>query len=142
MEDEIVEIKKTKYYTYYQPNKQDIKRKVGDCSVRAISKALKLNWYEAYDMLCSIGREFQAMPNSKITYEHLLKTNNFKYVGISNKRGTKKPTVESFTKEHKTGTYCLHTKKHMVTVVDGVYYDTWNSGRQCLYGYWVKEETK
>ena len=62
----------------------------------------------------------------------------FEYVGISNKKGSKRPTVESFTKEHKEGTYFLSVANHAVASVDGYFYDKWDSGDCCLYGYWKK----
>lgn len=85
-------------------------------------------------------KELQAMPGERLCYETYLKDNGFKYVGISNKKGSKRPTVESFTKEHKNGIYFLNVANHAVASVDGVYYDTWDSGKCCLYGYLVKIE--
>ena len=80
------------------------------------------------------------MPNSKTCYGRYLKDNGFEYHGISNKKGSKRPTVESFTKEHKAGTFFLKVANHVVSVVDGTYYDTWDSGQCCLYGYYEKEK--
>ena len=31
-----------KRYVYYQPNKKDLKDKVGDCQIRALSKTLEM----------------------------------------------------------------------------------------------------
>ena len=60
----------------------------------------------------------------------------FKYTGVSNKKGTKRPTVDSFAKEHKKGTYIASVAHHVVAIVDGKYYDTWDSGYKSLYGYY------
>lgn len=79
------------------------------------------------------------MPNGKPCYKTYLKENGFVYHGISNKKGSKRPTVKQFANEHKEDTYFLHVAKHCVSVVDGIYYDTWDSGECCLYGYWEKE---
>ncbi len=46
-----------KRFVYYQPNKKDLKDKVGDCQVRALSKALGLSWVEAFDITIPICRE-------------------------------------------------------------------------------------
>jgi hypothetical protein len=62
----------------------------------------------------------------------------FTYTGVSNKKGTKRPTVKSFALEHRTGTYILNVANHEVAVVDGIYYDTWDSGGRSLYGYYAK----
>lgn len=58
----------------------------------------------------------------------------FTYYGISNKKGSKRPTVDGFAKEHK-GTYLLKVANHVVAV-DGIYYD---SGYKSLYGYYEKK---
>ena len=62
----------------------------------------------------------------------------FDYHGISNKRGSKRPTVDSFAKDHPTGTYICGVAHHEVAVVDGKYYDTWDSGDCSMYGYFEK----
>ena len=90
-------------------------------------------------MNCSRLREiFNVTPNSKPCYKRYLEKHGFEYVGISNKKGSKRPTVESFTKEHKEGTYFLNVANHAVASVDGNFYDKWDSGDCCLYGYWKK----
>lgn len=125
-------------YKYYQPNKKDLKDQYGDCVIRSLTKALNKEWIEVFDELVPIARENQCMPNSKVCYEQFLIENGFTYHGISNKKGTTRPTVDRFAKDHKTGTYVLRVANHLVTVVDGIYYDTWDSGHKSLYGYWGK----
>lgn len=126
-------------FVYYQPNKKDIKDKVGDCQIRALSKALNKTWLEVFDLITPICREQQVMDifscDLKKTKE-AIESLGFKYTGVSNKRGTKRPTVDSFAKDHKTGTYLVTVAHHVVAVVDGKYYDTWDSGHCCLYGYY------
>ena len=130
---------KSTKFKYYQPNKKDIKDDYGDCVIRALTKVTGKEWLEAFEELLPYARELQCMPNGKPCYEKYLLDNGFTYVGISNKKGTKRPTVQSFAKEHKEGTYVLRVANHIVTVVDGYFYDTWDSGEKSLYGYWVKE---
>lgn len=128
-----------KQYKYYQPNEKDIKDNYGDCVIRALTKALNLTWLEVFDEIHPISREMQVPFNCKPCYEkYLTEVKGFIYTGISNKKGTKRPTVQSFAKEHKQGTYVLKVANHIVTVVDGIYYDTWDCGNSCLYGYWKK----
>lgn len=127
-------------YKYYQPNKMDLKDNYGDCVIRALTKVLDKEWLEVFNELLPTAIELQCMPNSKYCYEKYLKDSGFVYTGISNKKGSKRPTVKSFTKEHNAGTYFLRVAHHVVAVVDGVYYDTWDSGDCSLYGYWTKGE--
>ena len=132
-------MKHSKRFQYYQPNKMDLKDKVGDCQIRAISKALNITWLEAFDLVMPICREQQVMDifscDLQKTKEAMARI-GFEYVGVSNKKGTKRPTIDEFAKEHKEGTYIVVVAHHVVAVVDGGYYDTWDSGRCCMYGYY------
>lgn len=129
-----------KTYQYYQPNQKDIKDTYGDCVIRAFTKVTGKEWTQVFDELVPLARDFQAMPNSKVTYQQYLKNNGFVYTGVSNKAGTTRPSVESFSKSHKSGRFVLVTANHLVACVDGHYYDTWDSGWKRLYGYWTKND--
>ena len=123
-------------YKYYQPNKKDLKDEYGDCVIRSFTKVTGKEWETVFDELVPIARELQCMPNSKASYTRYLTTNGFTYHGISNAKGTKRPTVDRFAKDHPKGKYVLVVANHLVAVVDGIYYDTWDSGYKSLYGYW------
>lgn len=134
---------KNKYYCYYQPNKLDIKDEYGDCTIRALSKALNIGWLEAFDLTIPYCRKYQ-IPNvfftSKKVEMEVMKDLGFEYYGISNKKGTKRPTVKEFASSHKEGTYILNVANHEVACVDGKYYDTWDSGFKSLYGYYERKK--
>lgn len=51
-----------KMWIEYNPN--PVGRSVGDCAVRAISKALNVSWETAYLMLMSNGYSMGDMPSS------------------------------------------------------------------------------
>ena len=129
-------MKHSKRFQYYQPNKLDLKDHYGDCTIRALSKALNLSWLEAFDLMIPICRKYQS-PNifnlpCKIENEAMAEL-GFVYQGISNKRGSVRPTVDDFAKNHPEGTYIVNVANHEVAVVDGCYYDTWDSGYCKLY---------
>ncbi|MBR0092838.1 MAG: hypothetical protein IJP92_14190 [Lachnospiraceae bacterium] len=44
-------------------------------------------------------------------------------------------TVERFCEEYPEGTYLVATGTHVVAVVDGNYYDAWNSGKEQITHY-------
>lgn len=131
---------KSAKWKYYQPNKKDLKDKYGDCVIRALTKALNMEWLEVFDDMQPISRELQVPFNCKPCYEKYLEDKGFVYHGISNAKGTKRPTVQSFAKDNKEGIYILRVAHHIVTVEDGYFYDTWDSGSKSLYGYWKKVE--
>lgn len=130
---------KSTRWKYYQPNKKDLKDNYGDCVIRALTKVLNKEWLDVFEELLPYARSLQCMPNGKPCYEKYLTDNGFEYTGISNKKGTKRPTVQSFSKDHKEGTYFLRVANHVVAVVDGYFYDTWDSGDCSMYGYWTKQ---
>ena len=133
--------KKSPRFKYYQPNSKSLKDDYGDCTIRALSKALNCSWLEAFDKTVPLCRAYQVVNiffGPLDIRKEILKSLGFEYTGISNKRGTKRPTVDTFAKEHKTGTYILNVANHEVACVDGFYYDTWDSGNCSLYGYFEK----
>ena len=125
-------------FTYYQPNEKDLKDRCGDCVIRAFTKAEDKTWVEVFDELVPIARKHQCLLNDKISYQEYLQTHGYTYTGVSNKKGSKRPTVSSFATSHKEGRYVLVCANHLVACVDGNFYDNWDSGSKCLYGYWTK----
>lgn len=130
----------SKYFKYYQPNKKDLKDKVGDCSIRAFTKALNMDWLEVFDALYPYAREAQCLFNQKGAYEPFLKDRGWIYTPL--KRGDKQ-TVINFVSNHKEGTFILYIKvgfgTHLVAVEDGYFWDTWDCGQKYVYGYYKKE---
>lgn len=131
----------SRYYKYYQPNDKDHKDQYGDCQIRALSKALGKTWVETFDLVYPICREKQIMDIfccELNTTKEAMSELGFEYVGVTNKKGTKRPTVEEFAKNHKEGVYIAKVAHHVVAVVDGLFYDTWDSGYKPMYGYFKK----
>lgn len=127
-------------YVYFQPNKQDLKDEVGDCAIRSICCAENLEWLEAYDLMSKYAREVWSPFNCKKGYEHILTKLGYTYYSIGRpKKGQKRPTVESFAKEHKEGTYLPIVANHYVCIKNGNWYDTWRSDKLSVYGYWKKD---
>lgn len=110
----------------------------GDCVVRAISIALDMSWDEVYHDLCQLGSQLKRMPNDVENYHTYLTNCGMTRAKISNRKGCKRPTVESFAESHKSGIYILEVAHHLVTVRDGHYYDTWDCGLRSISGYWTK----
>lgn len=122
------------YFENYNANPSN--KKTGDCVIRALSKALDKRWDVVYMDLCELGFELKVMPNDDECYMEYLKSKGYNKQTIKVTKGSKRPTVTSFTKEHQEGTYILRVANHLVTVCDGKYYDIWDSGDCCLYGFW------
>ena len=130
---------KHRNYVYFQPNDKDPKDDYGDCAVRSFCVVEELEWLEAYDKMSAIAREVQCPFNVKYGFEHIMKTLGYTYYGISNKKGTTRPTVAEFAR-HNDVTAILVVANHYVAIKNKKYYDTWDSGEKKLYGYWVKQK--
>lgn len=126
-------------YVYYQPNELDKHDIYGDCTIRALSKVFNCSWKEAFKRQIPYCLKYQVTSAFDCPTKQakvILKELGFEYRSIKVPKGSKRPTVESFTKEHTTGRYIVNVARHVVAIVDGKYYDTWDSGDKCLYGYY------
>lgn len=123
-------------YKYYQPNKKDVKDDCGDCVIRALSKVTGNDWGTIFMNLVPIALEMQRMPNERECFERYINENGFKWQSLGKIVGKRRPTVAEFARKHKQGKYIVRVAHHVVAVVDGNYYDTWDSGDRPMYGYW------
>lgn len=114
-------------YIPYNPNPAN--RRTDDCVIRAVAKVLDIPWERAYIMLSVKGLEMYAWGNSNDVWGSLLRENGFVREIIPN-TCPDCYTIEDFCRDNPTGTYVLGTGTHAVAVVDGNYYDTWQSGEQ------------
>lgn len=125
-------------YAYYNPNPQG--KAVGDCAVRAISKALGQTWDETYAGLCLEGFLRKDWGNADNVWGHYLKAHGFVRSWIPDDR----PdccTVERFAAENPIGTYVLSMPgRHVLTVEDGVIYDSWDSRNEIPVYFWARRE--
>ena len=121
----------------YNPNPAG--RRVGDCSVRAISKALNIDWENAYALITSNGFAMGDMPSSDSVWGSVLRQNGFYRKAIPN-TCPDCYTAENFAKDHPNGTYVLGFGGHVATIVNGNLYDSWNSSNEIPQFYWYKKE--
>lgn len=112
-------------------------KRVGDCSVRAISKALNLDWDTTYLMICDMGFQMKDMPSSDSVWGAVLKEEGFSRYSVSN-RCPNCYTIKDFCVDHPNGIYVVGVGGHVVTIIDGNYFDSWDSGDEIPIYYWVK----
>lgn len=119
-------------YQYYNKNPQG--KSVGDCTVRAISKATGQRWEDVYMDLCDKGFELADMPSSNAVWGAYLHDIGFKRYAIPD--NLINYTVGEFAKDNPKGTYILALSGHVVCVSDGVVYDAWDSSNENVVFYW------
>ena len=120
-------------YRYFNPNPCGIN--TGDCTVRAICAATGMSWDLAFDELCDKAKEIGEMPSSNNAWGQYLQDLGFTYRPLPNTC----PfcfSVKDFCKENPKGTFILGTGTHVVTAIDGNYYDAWDSGDEIIAYVW------
>lgn len=123
-------------FVEYNPNP---KGKVAeDCTVRAISRLTNKTWDDAYALVCTGGFIEKTMPDQKSAINTLMSMLGYKRCGIPN-TCPDCYTIREFTKDFPRGSYLVATGSHVVAVIDGDYYDAFDSGNEIPLNYWRKE---
>lgn len=134
-ENVIVQPIEAKYISY---NANTRNKAVGDCTKRALSLAFGLDYDDVSRELNQIKRDRgQTRYNSDSVWTKFTDRRNVRF--IKDNRGI---NLDEFCQEHPTGTYLILTGKpardyadHIVCVIDGNIYDSWNSGDQKVFKY-------
>ena len=122
-------------WVYFNPSPAG--RNVGDCAVRAVAKALGVDWETAFAMITANAFQMSDMPSSNAAWGSVLRQHGFM-------RSALPPTcpdcytAEDFAKDHPSGTYVLGFGNHVATVQDGRLFDSWDSSNEVPQYYWEK----
>lgn len=122
-------------YVYYNPNPE--RNHVGDCVIRALTKALDMSWDDAYITLMVHAYKQKDMPSSNSVWGSLLTSYGY------NSYMAPVPcdlcmSVREFSNKHVDGTYILATGSHVVTLDNGDYFDSWDSGDETVVYYFTR----
>lgn len=128
-----------KEMAYIEWNPNPIGRKVGDCAVRAIAKALNMGWEAAYIALTMNGLQMGDMPSSDAVWGATLRQNGFYRKAIPDTCPVCY-TAEDFCEDHPHGTYVLALGGHVACVQDGDLYDSWDSSKEIPMYVWYRKE--
>ena len=121
----------------YNPNPRG--KLVGDCAVRAISKLVNKNWYDTYLDLCLLGMLMGDMPSSNSVTTVYLKSRGFKRSTIPD-ICPDCYCIADFCNDHPSGSYIVGTGSHLVAIVNGVLWDSWDSSNEYPVYYFEKME--
>lgn len=124
-------------FAMYNPNPAH--NRVGDCVIRGISKLTDKPWDDVYLGVAMQGFTDKDMPSSNAVWDSYLRNHGYMKFIIPN-TCPDCYTVAQFAEEHPTGKYMLATGTHVIAVVDGDYYDTWDSGMEKPIYFYTKEE--
>ena len=120
----------------YNPNPGGLR--VGDCTVRALCKALGRDWEQIHaelylDSFCAYN-----MPSANLVWGACLRRHGFRRRTIPDECPASY-TVADFAADHPRGVFVLALDGHVVCVEDGDWFDTWDSGGEVPIYYFAKE---
>ena len=123
-------------YRYFNNNPLD-RNTVGDCAVRAVSKALGISWDDAHDLLADMSKQMGTIMNDNDVISAVLRMNGFykENLPCTNRVCY---SIRDFARDNPIGTYVVGTGSHVVTIINGSYYDAWNSGDESVIYFWTK----
>lgn len=121
----------------FQPN--PCGRNVGDCAIRAIAKALNVDWETAFELIATNAFQMGDMPSSDSVWGSVLRQNGFYRTAIPS-TCPDCYTVEDFIIDHPRGTYVLGFGGHVATVKNGQLYDSWDSSQEIPQYYWYRKD--
>lgn len=124
-------------YVEYNPN--PLARRVSDCAVRALAKALGIDWETAYVMLCLNGFQMGDMPSEKSVVSATLRQQGFYREAIPNECPDCY-TAKDFCEEHPNGLYVLAFNDHIATVKNGQLFDTFDSSDEVPLFVWHRKD--
>ena len=110
-------------------------KEVPDCVVRALGMALNKRWTEVYDDLCELGRIEFNMPSADAVWGKYLYLHGFEPFLLP-ESCPKCLTIKLFCQMYQKGVYIIGTGSHAVAVIDGNYYDSWDSGNEVPSFFW------
>lgn len=114
-------------------------RRVGDCAVRAVAKALNTDWETAYAMIANNGFQMGDMPSSNSVWGAVLRQNGFYRQSLPDSCPDCY-TAEDFCRDNPKGIFVLGFGTHVATIMDGNIYDAWDSSKEIPQYVWYKKE--
>lgn len=123
-------------YIHHNPNPNGIY--VEDCVVRAIATATERAWDDVYIDLILQGYILKNMPSVNTVWGEYLSSIGFERYPVLD-RCPVCYTIQDFCRDNPKGTFILATGSHVVAVIDGDYYDAWDSGHEVPSSVWRRE---
>lgn len=124
--------------TFIKYNANPLNKNAGDCVIRAISKATHKKWDDIYLALSAKGFDLKDWGNSNAVWDAYLRENRFTRRAIPD-TCPDCYTIRDFARDYPNGTYIVATGSHVVAVVDGIYFDTYDSGSMPAIYYYRRD---
>jgi len=116
-------------------NPNPLGKQTSDCVVRAIAIATDASWRRVYGDLCDLGNVECEMPTTNVVWGiHLNELGGRQF--LLPESCPHCITIRAFCERFPTGVYVIGTGSHAVCVIDGDYYDSWDSGNEVPCYFW------
>ena len=111
-------------------------KEVSDCVIRAISIALNISWFQAFDELYEVARNDCNMPSADTVWGHYLYLKGFEPFLLP-RECPQCVTIQTFADMFPVGIFIIGTGNHAVAIINGNYYDSWDSGEEIASFFWA-----
>lgn len=122
-------------FKFYNANPS--KKLVGDCTIRAISTITEIDWMTTKINIFLESCLMYDMSSANSVWHKYLNNLGYKRYSVPNTC----PycyTVRDFCNDNPYGRFLLGLDGHVVAVIDGDYYDTWDCGDEIVLYYWKR----
>lgn len=110
----------------------------GDCVVRGVSKLLDQSWNQTYTELCLVGYQKCMMPSTNAVHIQYLEQFGYRLYTLPSSCPSC-ITVKEFSNMFPNDKYLLCTGDHVVALLFGDYYDSFDSGNEIVTYYFTKK---
>lgn len=125
-------------YIEYNPN--PVGNLTGDCTTRALTMALDVEWETAF-FLQAINAAQMGLIDLDINavWWSVLRQHGFSRRSVPDSC-PECYTVADFCADHPQGVYVIGTDEHVVCAVNGDWYDSSDSGQEIVLYYWYRRD--
>lgn len=116
-------------------NPNPLGKQTSDCVIRAVAVATGQSWKRTYRELCELGEIEAEMPNVNYVWGLYLRDKGAAQFLLPESCPAC-ITVRAFCEKYPVGIYVIGTGTHAVAVIDGDYYDAWDSGNEVPSYFW------
>lgn len=124
---------------WIRANPNPCRQEEPDCVVRAISIAMDQSWNKTHWDLCMMSHYKCTMPSVNWLWGLYLTKHGFERFMLPDER-PECISVMEFARRYPMGTYVIGTGSHAVCVIDGNWYDAWDSGEETPTYFYRKKE--
>lgn len=124
--------------SFVKYNANPSKNRTVDCVIRAICTIENKSWREVFFDLAALSAIDYTMPDTNEVWGKYLWQLGYERFSLPN-TCPRCYTVRDFCMDNPYGSFILATGDHVIAVMDGNWYDTWDSGDEVPIFYFRKE---